>query len=95
MLRAIDVFFVQPILGLLILVVFINVVLSWLMAFDIVNRRNQVVGTVGRVTEAILAPLLSPIRRILPFMGGVDFSPFVLLLIVYFLKDWLAPTLLG
>lgn len=95
MLRAIDVFFVQPILGLLILVVFINVVLSWLMAFDIVNRRNQVVGTVGRVTEAILAPLLSPIRRILPFMGGVDFSPFVLLLIVYFVKDWLAPTLLG
>lgn len=94
LLSAIDHFFVQPILTLLVWVIFINVILSWLVQFEIINYRNRVVGTVLRVTDEITRPLLVPIRRFVPTLGGVDFSPFLLLLIVYFVKDWLAPILL-
>lgn len=94
LLAAIDGFFVQPILTLLIWVIFINVILSWLVQFDIVNLRNRFVAAVLRVTDDLTRPLLAPIRRVLPKTVGVDFAPFVLLLIVYFTRNWLAPTLL-
>ncbi len=93
-LMAVNGFFIQPILTLLIWIIFINVILSWLVQFDIVNLRNRFVATVLRVTDDLTRPLLAPIRRVLPNLGGVDFAPFALLLIVYFVKNWLAPTLL-
>lgn len=75
-------------INLLVLVVFINVIMSWLVAFNVVNPRNQFVNTIWRVTSAITEPLLSPIRRILPPLGGIDLSPIILLLLIFFIREW-------
>lgn len=86
--QALIVYFIIPILNLLVLVVFINVIMSWLVAFNVVNPRNQFVNTIWRVTSAITEPLLSPIRRILPPLGGIDLSPIILLLLIFFIREW-------
>ena len=62
-------------------------VLSWLLAFGIVNRHNAVVSGVGRFCYALTEPVLRPIRRIIPLVGGVDLSPLVLILLLWFIRD--------
>ncbi|MEQ8406614.1 MAG: YggT family protein [Oceanicaulis sp.] len=79
-------FFADYILGFLILVVFIGVILSWLIGFNVVNPRNQFVAMLWRFTNALTEPLLRPIRSVLPNLGGIDLSPLVLLLAIYFLQ---------
>ena len=88
-LQALLLYFAVPILNLILLLVFIGVIMSWLISFNVINTNNQVVYTVWRVTNAVTEPLLAPIRRILPPLGGLDFSPIVLLLIIYFIKGYL------
>jgi YggT family protein len=65
------------------------VVLSWLISFNVVNTRNRFVYVVSDVLYRITEPALRPIRRILPAFGGLDLSPLVLLLIIWFLKEFL------
>ncbi|MFN3836052.1 MAG: YggT family protein [Glycocaulis sp.] len=86
--QALIVYFIIPILNLLVLIVFINVIMSWLVAFNVINPRNQFVNTIWRVTSALTEPLLSPIRRILPPLGGIDLSPIILLLLIFFVREW-------
>jgi len=62
-------------------------VLSWLVAFNVVNTRNQVVAMVGDFLYRITEPLLRPIRNLLPSLGGIDVSPVVLILIIILIKD--------
>ncbi len=62
-------------------------VLSWLVSFGIVNRYNRVVGTIGDFLWRVTEPLLRPIRRVLPDLGGIDISPVILILILWFLRD--------
>jgi YggT family protein len=62
-------------------------VLSWLVAFNVVNTRNQVVAMVGDFLYRITEPVLRPIRNFLPNLGGIDVSPVVLILIIILLKD--------
>ncbi len=79
---------------LLIWVVIINAVLSWLVAFDVVNYRNRAVAMIGQFTDALTRPFVRPLQRFIPPLGGVDLSPLVLLLILNFLVlGWLIPTL--
>ncbi len=61
-------------------------ILSWLVAFDVINRHNQFVSTAGRFLWKITEPPLRPIRRILPDLGGIDISPVILILALYFLQ---------
>jgi YggT family protein len=68
-------------------VVIAMAVMSWLIAFDVVNMRSQAVYSIWRALNALTQPLLQPIRRILPDFGGMDLSPIVLLLGLSFLKD--------
>ena len=75
-------------LQLLVYVIFVGVILSWLISFNVVNAHNQFVSAIWRVTSAITEPLLSPIRRILPPLGGMDFSPIVLLLLIGFVQGY-------
>lgn len=82
---------INPLLTIILIVLLVYVVLSWLVSFNVVNPRNQVVSTIGRVTEALTAPLLNPIRRILPPLGGIDFSPMIVLLIIFFLQGLIRP----
>lgn len=67
-------------------VVIASAVFSWLYAFNIVNPRNQFVGMIGTMLYKMTEPALAPIRRVLPSMGGLDLSPIVLLLGLWFLQ---------
>jgi len=71
--------FVNQIIGLYILVIFVSVIMSWLIGFNVINRHNQFVDIVWRTCTALTEPLLRPIRNFLPSMGGLDISPIILL----------------
>jgi len=60
-------------------------ILSWLIAFNIVNTRNPVVQTIGEFLYRITEPVLRPIRSVLPNLGGIDISPIILFLIIIFI----------
>ncbi len=62
------------------------IVMSWLITFGIVNTRNQFVAAVYQVVTALTEPLLRPIRRFIPAIGGLDLSPIVLFIGVYFVQ---------
>ena len=60
------------------------VIMSWLIAFGIVNRSNPYVRQIGQALERLTEPLLRPIRRLLPDLGGIDISPIILLIAMQF-----------
>src|SRR4029077_11921074 len=74
-------------------------ILSWLLAFGVVNRHNRGVAIIGDFLYRITEPVLRPIRSFLPNFGGIDISPIILIVILYFLSDLLiedvAPLLLS
>lgn len=79
----------EPILGILVLfaralsmIVIVWFVISLLFAFNVIGRDNQFLVQVNHAIEALLAPLLRPIRRVMPDTGAIDFSPMVLLLLI-------------
>jgi YggT family protein len=61
-------------------------VLSWLLAFNVINYHNDLVRSIWNGINAITEPVLRPIRRMLPQMGGLDISPIILLLIIFFIQ---------
>lgn len=69
--------------------IILSAIFSWLYAFNVVNPRNQVVGTIGNMLFRLTEPVLGPIRRLLPDLGGIDISPIVLLLIIFFIRQFL------
>jgi YggT family protein len=74
------------VLNLYIYIVIAAAVLSWLVAFNVVNPRNQFVSMVGEFLFRITDPVLRPIRNMLPPMGGIDISPIVLFLIIILIQ---------
>ena len=64
-----------------------SAVLSWLIAFNVVNTRNPIVNSVGEFLYRITEPLLRPIRNMLPNLGGIDISPVILILIILFIEN--------
>jgi YggT family protein len=62
-------------------------VLSWLVAFNVVNSRNQFVAMVGDFLFRITEPVLRPIRNMMPSLGGIDVSPVIVILIIILIKD--------
>jgi YggT family protein len=77
-------------LTILMWVIIIQVVLSWLLAFNVLNASSGGVRTVAIAIDRITAPLYRPIRRMLPDFGGIDFSPLVILILIQVLKKLLA-----
>ncbi len=67
-----------------------SAVFSWLYAFNVINSSNQFVNSIGRFLYAVTEPVLAPIRRILPNLGGIDVSPIVVLVLIFFLRTFLA-----
>lgn len=67
-------------------IVIATVILSWLVAFNVVNMGNNFVRQIGYFLSRLTEPLLGPIRRTLPAMGGVDLSPVALLLALWFVR---------
>lgn len=64
-----------------------SAVLSWLIAFNVINTRNQFVSTVWDTLYRITEPAMRPIRERLPNLGGIDISPIILVLIIYFIQS--------
>ncbi|GGK40942.1 YggT family protein [Salinarimonas ramus] len=80
---------IDLVLGLLTWLIIGSAILSWLIAFGVVNMRNDVVRAIYDVLSRLTEPLLRPIRNILPNLGGIDISPIVLLLLIFFLRSFL------
>lgn len=68
-------------------VVIIQAVLSWLVAFNVVNMRNDFVRAIGNGLYQLTEPVLRPIRNVLPNLGGIDVSPVILLLGIFFIEN--------
>jgi YggT family protein len=76
-------------------IIIARVVLSWLIGFNVVNPYNPAVRAVNGICYQLTEPLLGPIRRMLPDLGGLDISPIVLLLLVQFAFTFLVKALTG
>ena len=74
-------------LNLYVWLLIASAVLSWLIAFNVVNTRNQFVSTVWDFLYRITEPALRPIRNMLPNLGGIDISPIILLLLIFFIQS--------
>jgi YggT family protein len=74
------------VLNLYMWVLIIQAILSWLIAFNVVNRRNQVVGTIWDITLRLTEPLCKPIRKVVKPFNGLDLSPMILILGVILLE---------
>ncbi len=81
-------------IDLYVFILIVGVVLSWLIAFDVVNRSNRFVYLVGDFTYRITEPALRPIRSMMPDLGGIDIAPVLLILGLYFIKGVLVNLLL-
>jgi YggT family protein len=81
---------ITTVIDLYVWVIIIGAVLSWLVAFNVVNTRNRFVWAVGDFIHRISEPALRPIRSILPNLGGIDISPVVLILLLVFTKQVLS-----
>ncbi len=69
-----------------------SAIFSWLYAFNVVNPRNQFVMTIGNSLFRVTDPALRPIRRFMPDLGGIDVSPIILLLVIFFIRQFLITT---
>ncbi|HEX5934251.1 MAG TPA: YggT family protein [Pseudorhizobium sp.] len=66
-----------------------SAIFSWLYAFNVINSRNQFVNAIGSFLYNVTEPVLRPIRRVMPNLGGIDISPIIVLLIIFFLRSLL------
>jgi len=95
MIRLLD--FISYLIGLYMWLIIASVILSWLIAFNVINPYNQFVRSIWQGINALIEPLLRPIRRMLPNMSGLDISPMILWIacigvqyvVIENLKDWL------
>ena len=88
--------FIVLVIDLYIWVVIAGAILSWLIAFNVVNTANRFVYSVADMLYRVTEPALRPIRSILPNLGGIDISPVILILILLFIRDvvllgWVLP----
>lgn len=76
-------YIVNAVINLYIIILFVTVISSWLIAFGIVNRNNNIVDAILRTCYALTEPLLRPIRNILPNLGGIDISPILAFILLH------------
>ncbi|MFY8208583.1 MAG: YggT family protein [Caulobacter sp.] len=88
-------FILGGLLSLLWWAIVISAILSWLVAFDVINRRNTAVYQVLDFLDRVTGPVLRPFQRMIPSLGGVDISPIVVLLIISGVQNYLLPALQG
>lgn len=78
---------IQLALNLYVWILIASAIISWLVAFNVINVRNDFVRTVWDMLYRLTEPALRPIRRFLPNLGGIDISPIILLLLIFFLQS--------
>ncbi len=84
-------FVIGGLLDLLVLAIIVSAVMSWLVAFDVINMRNRFVYSLSRFLDAVTRPLLAPVQRIIPPLGGVDISPIIVLLVIQGVRIYILP----
>lgn len=94
LLISILVYFISPILSILVLLIFVHVILSWLVSFNVINLRNPLMRQIYFGIDALLKPIMAPIQRVIPPMGGLDFSPIVALLLLQWLNGFVVQQLI-
>lgn len=77
---------ILTVLNLYFWVILITVIMSWLIAFNVINGSNPYVRQIGYALHRLTEPLLGPIRRMLPDLGGLDISPIILIFALMFLE---------
>jgi YggT family protein len=92
--------FLAYVIWLYVLVVFAMAIISWLVAFNVINIHNQFVRSLVDILYRLTEPALRPIRQYLPNLGGIDISPIILFLILMFIRNvvllgWLRPVFSG
>lgn len=85
--------FISYLITLYTYVVIAAVIWNWLMAFGIANPYNDMVRSIARALNAVTEPLLKPIRRYMPDLGGIDISPIILLLGCFFIQTVVIPNI--
>ena len=88
-------FILNGLISLMIWAIIIGAIMSWLTAFNVINLRNSAVAGVQRVLEILTAPVLAPLQRIIPPIGGLDITPVVALLLLQGVQRYILPALLG
>jgi len=85
--------FISYLLQFYVYVIIAAAVLSWLVAFNVVNTRNPVVAGIGEFLFRITEPVLRPIRNMLPNLGGIDISPIIVILVIIFIQSVVIPNI--
>jgi YggT family protein len=85
---------VDFILQIITWIIFAQIILSWLVAFNVINTSSHFVRSALSFLDRVTAPLYRPIRRLLPDFGGIDFSPMVILLAIFLLRNKVLPGIL-
>jgi YggT family protein len=80
-------------LSAIVWIVIANAVVSWLIAFDIINLRNRTAYNVVRFLDRVTSPLLAPFRRFIPPLGGMDLTPMILIILIVAAQRALLPAL--
>jgi len=84
---------VQLLLMILALIIIVQAVMSWLIAFNVINTYNETTRAFYRTLNRITDPIYRPIRRVLPDFGNLDLSPLVALLLIQVLSNWVIPAI--
>jgi YggT family protein len=82
------------ILDIVWIVVIASAIFSWLFAFNVINSSNQFVGQIGSMLYQLTEPMYRPIRRFVPSFNGLDLSPIIVLVIIFFLQRFIATSLI-
>jgi YggT family protein len=77
---------IDTVLSIYVWILIAAVIVSWLVAFNIINRHNDIVRQVTYALYRLTEPVLGPIRRLLPDLGGLDVSPVIAIIIIYFVR---------
>jgi YggT family protein len=84
---------ISSLLSLLVFAIIASAILSWLVAFNVINIRHPVASGVVRFLDAVTRPVLAPFQRFIPSLGGVDISPIVAILVIQAARQYLLPWL--
>lgn len=88
-------FLFDTVVGLFIWLIIGSVILTWLVTFNVVDPRNQIVYQIGSFLQRVTEPALRPIRNLLPAMGGLDISPVILIIGLMFIQNLVVRDILG
>jgi len=86
---------IDAILALAEFAIVVNAIMSWLVAFDVINLRNRFVYQVAHFLDAVTRPILRPFQRFIPPLGGVDITPILAIILIQAIRSALLPWLFG